>query len=234
MVTSFSAATVFYWIATLAAAAADPAGGDAASWTPLFDGASTKGWLEVTGQPFPASSWKIEDGCLRAIDTGGGLQDLRTELTFGPEFELEFEWKIQAGGNSGVKYYVQKTDHWVNAKGRQARARGLEYQIQDDAAVENGRKKTAALYDVFEPRSFAAKPLGEFNVSRIRVRGGEVEHWLNGAKVAAFRLDQPEVQGILRKNAGGVSPLPAQPAYVSLQNHGTPVWFRNIRIRTQF
>ncbi len=203
-------------------------------WTLLFDGASTNGWLEVTGKPFPAQSWRIEDGCLRAFDPGNGFQDLRTVLEFDAAFEFQFEWKIAKQGNSGVKYLVQHTDEWTNANGRQARARGLEYQIFDDAAepAHDRRKITASLYEAIAPSKAAARPLGEFNQSMIRVRGTHVEHWLNGEKMVEFETTSPEVRTMLQKAAAKEEGKALKTrSYLSLQNHGTPVWFRNLKVR---
>src|SRR6185437_2819561 len=76
-------------------------------WVLLFDGHTTAGWREVTGLDFP-ETWRIEDGCLRALNPGHGYQDIRTEIE-AASFEFRFEWKLEAGGNSGVKYLVQKT-----------------------------------------------------------------------------------------------------------------------------
>ena len=128
----------------------------------------------MTGKPFPAQSWRIEDGCLRAFDAGHGFQDLRTQSEFGKAFEFQFEWKIGRGGNSGVKYFVQKVDDWANAKGRQARARGFEYQLFDDAAepTHDVRKITGSLYEAVPPMKTVAKPGGKFNRSMIRVSDG--------------------------------------------------------------
>ncbi len=206
----------------------------AEGWKLLFDGKSAEGWLEVTGKPFPAQSWRIEDSCLRAFDTGNGFQDLRTQREFGKAFEFQFEWKIGKGGNSGVKYFVQKVDDWTNAKGRQARARGFEYQLFDDVAepTHDVRKITGALYEAVPPLQTVAKPVGEFNRSMIRVRDGRVEHWLNGVKVVEFGLDSTEAKLAVTR-AMGKTPKPeiGPGNFVSLQNHGSPVWFRGIKAR---
>jgi hypothetical protein len=165
----------------------------------LFDGKTTNGWLEVTGRPVPDASWTIEDGSLRALNSGHGFQDLRTEAVF-RSFELQFDWKLEKGGNSGVKYQVQKTDRWTNADGLQARARGLEYQLFDDASEPSvdPRKRCGALYDKIAPSSAAARPVGEFNRSVLIVRGAHAEHWLNGVRVVEFEPPIPIFESFWR------------------------------------
>lgn len=75
----------------------------AADWQPLFDGHTSAGWTQCRGGAFPAWAWKVEDGCLRTIP-GTYLQpDIATAGTF-DDFELELEWRVAPGGNSGVFY----------------------------------------------------------------------------------------------------------------------------------
>ena len=78
----------------------------------LFDGRSTAGWIQVAGREFPSDSWVVRDGCMEALVHQPTFQDIRTEREFG-DFELEFEWKIAAGGNGGVKYLITKYDAWM-------------------------------------------------------------------------------------------------------------------------
>ena len=190
----------------------------AAAWLPLFDGHTSAGWLEVTGQPFPAESWTIEDGCLKARVKDGGFQDLRTAAEF-LDFELEFDWKISSGGNSGVKYRIEKVDQWParEGPGHHARGRGPEYQLSDDDLNPDSRgqplRQTGSLYGKLAPASRATRPAGEFNQSRIVARQGHVEHWLNGVKVVEYD------NAALRRGP------------IVLQNHHSEVWFRNLRIR---
>src|SRR5438270_4668361 len=92
-----------------------------AGWRLLFDGCTTAGWVEVTGKPFP-KCWTVEDGSLKSIVRTDGAQDIRTTDSF-RSFDLQFDWKLLAGGNSGIKYLVQRVDEWTNKAGRQARAR---------------------------------------------------------------------------------------------------------------
>jgi len=200
-------------------------------WRTLFDGKTSAGWLEITGKPFPAT-WTIEDGCLKASPRPGGAQDIRTVDVF-RNFELEFDWKMPADGNSGVKYLVQKVDEWTNKDGRQARARGLEYQLADDHnpdAASDPTRVAAALYSVIAPVPKITPKIGEFNHSRLVVNGGRVEHWLNGTKVVAFSTGDPAVQKQLRTLRGKDGEL-LDEGPISLQNHGSEVWFRGIRVR---
>jgi len=204
----------------------------AAGWVLLFDGVTPRGWLEVTGLPFPTTSWTVEDGCLKGFPNPDGIQDIRTVDTY-RSFDLRFEWKILKGGNSGVKYLVQRTDRWQRKgeAGFQARARGLEYQIVDEENRDGAdpKRKTGALYSAMAPRGGVVKPFGEFNESRILVRNDHVEHWLNGVRVLAFDLTQPEALRVLRDNRRSDDIVRISP--ICLQNHGAPVWFRNLKIR---
>ncbi|MBI4890093.1 MAG: DUF1080 domain-containing protein [Acidobacteria bacterium] len=189
----------------------------AAPWTPLFNGTTPDGWLEVTGRPFPARSWTIEDGSLRALVVDGGYQDIRTRETF-REFEFEFEWKIEPGGNSGVKYFIERVDEWKPkaGEGNHARGRGAEYQLVDDErnadALSGPTKVTAALYGKLAPTKHPVHHAGEWNSSRIVVSGGKAQHWLNGELVLEY-------------------PHEAQDSFLVLQNHHSATWFRNLRLR---
>ena len=203
-----------------------------AGWRSLFDGQTTAGWREVTGKAFPSECWRVEKGCLRTIVTGGAYQDIRTADTFG-SFEFSFEWKVTKAGNSGVKYLVQHPDEWVRKGFRQARARGLEYQLCDDANEEVTRdasRGTAGLYSALAPVNKHPQAPGEWNASRIIVNGRHVEHWLNGVRVLAFTLDDAPLQPLFRKLQGPEPEFRIRTP-ISLQNHASEAWFRNLKIR---
>jgi hypothetical protein len=205
-------------------------------WRLLFDGQSTAGWVEITGKPFPENCWTIEDGSLKALVRSNGFQDIRTVEVF-RSFDLQFDWKILKDGNSGVKYRIQNADEWTNAEGRQARARGLEYQLADDGnadAASDPRRVAASLYSLIAPSQRIPPRIGEFNHSRVVVNGNHVEHWLNGVRVVEFDVRSPDVQKLLRgylpKGSPPETPL-VDVSPISLQNHQSETWFRNIKIR---
>ena len=189
-------------------------------------------------------------------------EDLFTSATY-RDFELELDWKIAPAGNSGVKYRIQdhlfipqrfpRFEENVNAalkdrpKERPAKGQdyviGFEYQILDDARNPDGRAgsthQSGALYDVFGPSKNATRPVGEFNHSRIVVKGERVEHWLNGVKVVDASLNAAEVAQAAARRWGAGSPVyellvkqPRKDCPISLQNHDSEAWFKNIRIRT--
>jgi hypothetical protein len=132
-----------------------------------------------------------------------------------------------------VKYLVQKVDEWTNKDGRQARARGLEYQLADDHnpdAASDPTRVAAALYSVIAPVPKITPKIGEFNHSRLLVNGAHVEHWLNGTKVVSFSTADPAVQKQLRTQRGKDGDV-LEEGPISLQNHSSEVWFRSIRVR---
>ncbi len=204
----------------------------ASSWIDLFDGKSVEAWREVTGKPFP-STWIVDNGLLRTLNPPGGLQDVCTIDVFS-SFELTLEWKLEADGNSGVKYLVQKRDEWNNANGRQARARGPEFQLAgplEPDGQSDPKRSLGAFYSFIAPTAKPGPSLPDgFNQLRLSVNGDRVEHWLNGVLVLSYDLSSALAQSALRQHAGAGNAI-TRTSPVCLQNHGSPAWFRKIRIR---
>lgn len=227
-------------------------------WHSLFDGKTFAGWEKQTGQSFV-----IEDGCLKAVKNPPIHEDLFSVERYG-DFEWEFEWRVSPRGNSGVKYRIQDRvwlfdqrvprfeDNVVAAMKTRRQDRpvkgqeyviGFEYQITDNTANPDAQRSgalhaTAALYDMFAATKSPTKPVGEFNQSRIMVKGDHFEHWLNGEKVLEGSLKAPEIAKASAKRWGEGSPVynllvnqPVKQCQISLQNHGDEAWFRNLRIR---
>ena len=198
-----------------------------AEWQVLFDGAATEALRGYGVDGFPSDRWVIEDGELRTVP-GSGI-DLITRDTFG-DFELEFEWRVGPGGNSGVIYRVVETAEpaWTT---------GPEYQVLDDEQHPDRRDPTtsaAALYDLIAPATNKRlEPVGSFNRGRIVVRDGRVEHWLNGERVVTFGWEDPAVRDLVAasKFAGLEGFMAAEFGHIVFQHHGEEAAFRNIRIR---
>jgi len=170
----------------------------------------------------PSPGWEFKDGEIHRAAKAGDLYTKKTWL----DFELEFEWKIAPGGNSGVKYRMKGV--------------GPEYQVIDDAKhadAKNAIRSTASLYDVKAPA--ADKPLkapGEWNQSRVVAKGKRLEHWLNGAKVMDIEIDGAEwpeafAKSKFAKTKGADQWWGRESGPVMLQDHGDEVWFRAIRIK---
>ena len=160
--------------------------------------------------------------------------DLMTRDVF-HDFELTFDWKISPGGNSGVKYNVSEEISMANAPNHAAL--GFEYQVLDDKLAEDRlipSHRAAGLYDLIPPRADKPlKPAGEWNSSRIILRGNHGEHWLNGSKVVEFDLGTPAMDSALAASKYHSIPHFAErrAGHIVLQDHGDEVYYRNIRIR---
>jgi hypothetical protein len=194
-----------------------------AGWRLLFDGKTTRGWRGYRKKEFPKQGWVIEEGCLKKVARVNG-GDIVTDAEF-EDFELAWEWKLPAKANNGVKYLVLES---------RPGAPGQEYQMIDDSAVNNPLQKTASFYDVLPPGPNAkTKPIGEWNSSRIVVRGNHVEHWLNGEQVLTYELGSPEVKaGVAKskfKDAAGFGEKCK--GRILLTDHHDEACYRTIKIR---
>lgn len=215
-------------------------------WKLLFDGKTLNGWRSYYPEDKPSKGWSIEDGCLKNSKgtgrprTGGG--DLMTDEKF-TDFELRFEWNIAQGGNSGVYYFFQERQNkpgTVMYMGDDGTSPvGFEYQLVDDErhpdVLQNGPlHATGSLYFLIAPNDAKKlKPAGEFNESRIIVKGNHIEHWLNGAKIVSYDLGSDELQRAIAKSKYKTVPGFAQkaPTRILLQDHGDVIRFRNMKIR---
>ena len=205
----------------------ESAGVNSMVWRPLFDGSTLSGWRAFKSNDVPLG-WMVEDGMMSLAEPGGG--DIMTADKFA-EFELEFEWRISNNGNSGVIYLINET----GSTDRTLQT-GLEYQVLDDAGHRDGQVKNhraGSLFDLVAPSRAVAHPVGEFNLGRIIVHGGRIEHWLNGVKI----VESPYGDDTWRTMVAG-SKFAEMPEFgtfpgghIAFQDHGDKVWYRNIRIR---
>jgi 3-keto-disaccharide hydrolase len=197
----------------------------AMAWRPLFDGTSLDAWRGYKNAPVPAG-WHVVDGTL-AKDAPVG--DIVTKDEFG-DFELQIEWKIGPGGNSGIFYRgTEEYDHiyWS----------GPEYQLLDDEkAADNKTRLTCAgaAYAIYPSPPGHLKPVGQWNQTRIVVNGAHVEHWLNGVKLLEYELWSPDWEARVKASKFAAYPNfgRAKRGHIALQgDHAGTLAFRNVRIR---
>jgi len=196
----------------------------AQGWQLLFDGHTTAGWRGYRQQASPAG-WQVVDGALTRVSEAGDL------VTLGEfqSFELEFEWCVAPGANSGL-IYLATEDHdapWET---------GPEYQILDNAAHRDGldlRTSAASDYAMYAPSRDMALPAGEWNQARIFVCGPVVEHWLNGEKVVQYVLGSADWKKRVSECKWKDHPDygTRTSGHIVLQDHGDWVAFRSLRIR---
>jgi len=194
-------------------------------WKLLFDGKTTQGWRSFKKTTFPEKGWTVREGVLE-LEARSKAGDIITDQTFW-DFDLTWDWKIPPHGNNGLKYMITEERN---------QAVGIEYQMIDDAEGDDpgAKHSTASFYDVLPPDP--KKPLnppGQWNHSRVLVKGNHVEHWLNGKKVIEFELGSPEVLGAVQH-----SKFKSVPGFgthirghILLTYHNDAVSYKNIKIR---
>ncbi len=194
----------------------------------LFSGKDLTGWQFYKGKE--NNSWEVTaDGLLhcKAFDGNEKRADLMTVADY-ENFELTWEWKIAAQGNSGVMFgVVEMYDEPYLS--------GPEYQLLDDIGypgkIEDWQK-TSSNYGMHVADGAQPKPVGEWNTSKIVVNKKHVEHWLNGKKVVDYELGSDDWKERKAKSkwneAAGYGSF--SKGRICLQDHGGEVWFKNINI----
>lgn len=170
--------------------------------------------------------WKVEGDAIHFDGSGGG--DLVTKAEF-ENFQLDFEWKVAKGANSGVMYRVSLGDPAPYFS-------GPEYQILDDDVHGDGKNpftSAAAIYAMYKPENKQLKPVGEWNTSRIVVDGSKVEHWLNGVKVCETDLAGDDwKQRYAKSKFSKWEKFGRNPSgHIAFQDHGDKVWYKNITVK---
>lgn len=198
----------------------------ALGWRTLFDGVSTDGWVRHGTRSFPVEGWELADGCLHKVPgVAGG--DLVFAEPFG-DFELELDFRVAPGANSGIKYRVAPAD----APGSML---GPEFQVLDDAAHpdEAAAHKSGALYALYPPDGGEPVTSDGWHRARIVARGERLEHWLDGERVVECTVgsDDWNARQAASKFAGVAGFAAPRAGLVGLQDHGGEVWFRDIRLR---
>jgi hypothetical protein len=183
----------------------------------LFDGKTLNGWTMENGEP-AAGGWKVVDGTLHRDSRGGNIfyaQEVG-------DFELTFDWKIDKGGNNGIKYRVRKYGN---------RFLGCEYQILGETSPGHSKGSCGSLYALYEPNEKKKlMPVGEWNTAKIVSHGPKIEHWLNGEKIVSADLTTEEWRNRLKRSK--FSPYQDfarnSRGRIMITEHGSKVWYRNL------
>ena len=222
----------------------------------IFDGKTFNGWRGY-GKDHVPSRWTIDDGAIKFNGSGGGEAQTSEggDLIFAHKFEnfeLEMEWMVSKGGNSGIFYLAQEVATTDENGGQRIEPIYIscpEYQVLDnenhpDAKLGvDGNRKSASLYDMIPANPQNSKPYGEWNKAKIMVYKGTVVHGQNDTNVLEYHLWTPQWTDMLQKskfseekwplafvllnNCGGEN----HEGYIGMQDHGDDVWFRNVRVK---
>ena len=222
----------------------------------IFDGKTFNGWRGY-GKDHVPSRWTIDNGAIKFNGSGGGEAQTSEggDLIFAHKlknFELEMEWMVSKGGNSGIFSLAQEVATTDENGGQRIEPIYIscpEYQVLDnenhpDAKLGvDGNRKSASLYDMIPANPQNSKPYGEWNKAKIMVYKGTVVHGQNDTNVLEYHLWTPQWTDMLQKskfseekwplafvllnNCGGEN----HEGYIGMQDHGDDVWFRNIRVK---
>ena len=203
---------------------------EAAGWVSLFDGRSFTGWHGYNMAGIPAE-WSIEDGMItmQFVDAAES-QDIITDKEY-KSYALSLEYKLSNGANSGIIFQV-KEDPAYNYPYET----GPEFQVIDDAAWGDKigeSQRNACNYEMYVAQGDFNKPIGEWNHAVLVVDGNKVSQYLNGVKTVEY--EKYSEDWLQRRNAGKWADYPDYGKYdeghISLQNHGTQVWYRSIKLK---
>lgn len=187
-------------------------------FVPLFNGMDLAGWktYDSKGDPF-----SVKDGMIDCNGKGGGW--LGTDRDY-DNFTLRLEYKLEAGGNSGV-YLRAPEKGWISRV-------GMEVQILDDLDPKYAKldfyQYCGSIYHVVPPKMRAVKPAGQWNQMEIRADGRTIAITLNGKKIVDADLDHYLKDPATAKEHPGLTRTTGR---IGLQNHSSPIVFRNLRVK---
>ena len=216
-------------------------------WKLLWDGKTRDGWHSPKSGTFPTNSWRIEDGEISVVSSGNAESQAGGDIITSDRyanFELVADFKTTVGCNSGIKIFVQPdispVDPKTGEKTAVGSAIGMEFQILDDAQHPDARlgrdgdRTIGSLYDLIPaPKDKKVMPVGEWNHLRIVSQGHHVEFWLNGEKTVEFERGSAAFRDVVAKSKFKNIPSFGEWAdgHILLQEHGSVVCFRNVKIR---
>jgi hypothetical protein len=198
-------------------------------WTLLFDGKSTNGWHNFNSDKV-GPGWKIDEEALHLDPSAGKGGDLVTAEEY-QDFELRFEWKISACGNSGLIFNVVEDKKYAEVWHTGPEMQVLDNACHPDAKIHKHR--AGDLYDLIPCSTETVKPAGEWNQVSLVSKNANYEFWLNGKKVVTFTMHDAAWDELIKQSKFKDMPDfgKALKGHLALQDHGDKVWYRNIKIR---
>jgi hypothetical protein len=195
---------------------------------PLKSHPMTVGWKnlledDLSNCSFNPGSWTMEKGILTR--QGGG--DIWTQEQYG-DFILDLEFKVAEGTNSGIFFRTADIKDPVQT--------GIEMQIYDSHGREEPTKHhCGAIYDCLEPRVNAVKPAGQWNRVTIMAKGSKINIVMNGKQIIDMDLNDwtqahENPDGTKNKFNTAYKDTARRGAF-GFQDHGKPVWYRNIKVK---
>ena len=208
-----------------------------AGWILMFNGKDFTGWRQCNGTAMPVN-WVIEDNAMKVFTaegkqpgTGAGGDILYGVKKF-RNFELSIDWKASKMGNSGIFYNIREVP------GQPIYYAAPEIQVLDNVDATDNKfpdRLAGSLYDMIGADSSTVNPAGQWNTIVIKVLDGKVTHTMNGTKVVEYELWTPEWDTLVVnskfKTFPGFTEGISKEGYIGLQDHGYPIWFRNLKIR---
>jgi hypothetical protein len=206
-------------------------------WVMLFNGKNFDGWRQCNGTVMP-KNWIIEENAMKVF-TGEGKnpgQGANGDIIYSAKkfknFELSIDFKAGKSGNSGIFYYVREVP------GKPIYYAAPEVQVLDNVDATDNKLAShlaGSLYDMIAADPKTVNPAGSWNTVVIRIKDGNATHTMNGVKVVSYTLWTPEWDALVAKSKfktfPGFTEGIAREGFIGLQDHGYPIWFRNIKIR---
>jgi len=226
---------------------------ESSEWTYLFDGTSTEGWRGYNAKTLPPN-WVIQNGELtfdvnRKVDGEyeGGKDIIYAAEEF-DNFELYLEWKIPPGGNSGILYHVKEgyqgpydvapeyqlidDENYAKMHDLEGYNKSLGYENPKELHALQSTAADYAMYTCDDSKKIL-NPAGEWNSTKIVFTTDKVEHWLNDQKVLSFVpwSDDWNERKTNSKWRDFEDYGKFKKGFICLQDHDSPLWFRNIKIK---
>jgi hypothetical protein len=206
-------------------------------WVLLFNGQDFSGWRQCNGTDMP-KNWIIEEDAMKVF-TGEGKKPgsgANGDILYGGKkfknFELSIDWKASKMANSGIFFNIRELP------GKPIYYAAPEIQVLDNVDATDNKVDShlaGSLYDIVAADPKTVNPAGEWNTILIRVKDGKVTHTQNGVKVVEYELWTPEWDELVAnskfKNFPGFTEGISEEGFIGLQDHGYPVWFKNIKVR---